>query len=137
MCSELWSFETMAVFTFLPVLPGLSPYEKASIKPLPIRVEVMFRQRKMYPIVPIPPNSPFFGTNLQGPSSKKLAIPLAAEIREVTNVAKNKENKGSMLLNPKPCCCPVINLGFCAQRQSRMCTCGTLSMRGSEMYNLL
>ena len=68
MCSELWLFETFAVFTLLS-------YERASIQPLPIRVEVMFRQRKMYPIVPMPPNSPFFGTNLQGPSSKKLVIP--------------------------------------------------------------
>ena len=87
----------------------------------------------MNPIVPKPPNSPFFGTNLQGPSSKKLTIPLAAEIIEVTNVA---QKKGSMPANPKYCC-PVINFGFCAQRQSNMCTCGTLSMRGSEMYDLL
>ena len=95
-----------------------SSYDKASIKPLPNRVVVMLRQRKMYPIVPIPPNSPFFGTNLQGPSSKKLAIPLAAEIREVTNVAQNK-GSGSMPYNPN-LQCPVINLGFCAQRQIRM-----------------
>ena len=83
----------------------------------------------MYPIVPMPPNSPFFGTNLQGPSSKKLAIPLAAEISDVINVAKNK---GLIGYNVKYVC-PVINLGFCAQRHSKMCTCGTLSMRGSEM----
>ena len=76
---------------------------------MPIRVEVMFRQRKMYPIVPMPPNSPFFGTNLQGPSSKKLAIPLAAEIIEVTNVARNK---GSASYISK---LPVINLGCCAK----------------------
>ena len=91
MCSELWLFETFAVFTCLSYF--CLSYEKASIKPLPISVEVMLRHKKMYPIVPMPPNSPFFGTNLQGPSSKKLAIPLAAEISEVTNVAKNK---GSM-----------------------------------------
>ena len=48
----------------------------------------------MKPIVPKPPNSPFFGTNLHGPSNKKLAIPLEAEISEVANVAKKK---GSML----------------------------------------
>ena len=108
-------------------------YEKASIKPLSISIDVMLRHRKMNPIVPKPPNSPFFGTNLQGPSSKKLAIPLAAEKSEVINVAKNK---GSMSVNLN-FRCPVINFGFCAQRQSKMCTCGTLSMRGSEMYDLL
>ena len=80
-----------------------------------------------------PPNSPFFRTNLHGPSNKKLAIPLEAEIIEVANVAKNK---GSKSLNPKPDC-PVINSGFRAQRQSKICTCGTLSIIGSEMHNLL
>ena len=53
-------------------------------------IEVMLRHRKMNPIVPMPPKSPFCGNNLQGPSSKKLAIPLAAEITEVNNVAKKK-----------------------------------------------
>ena len=47
----------------------------------------------MKPIVPKPPNSPFFGTNLHGPSIKKLAIPLEAEIIEVANVAMKKESK--------------------------------------------
>ena len=68
------------------------PYEKASIEPLPIRVAIIFRHRKMKPIVPKPPNSPFFGTNLHGPSNKKLAIPLEAEMSEVANVATNKES---------------------------------------------
>ena len=86
----------------------------------------------MNPIVPKPPNSPFFGTNLHGPSNKKLAIPLEAEIIEVAKVAKNK---GSTV-NPKYFS-PVNNLGFKAQRQSKICTCGTLSMIGSEMYNWL
>ena len=69
------------------------PYEKASIEPLPIRVAIMLRHRKMKPIVPKPPNSPFFGTNLHGPSNKKLAIPLEAEIIEVANVAMKKRSK--------------------------------------------
>ena len=47
----------------------------------------------MKPIVPKPPNSPFFGTNLHGPSNKKLAIPLEAEIIEVANVAMKKGSK--------------------------------------------
>ena len=85
----------------------------------------------MKPIVPKPPNSPFFGTNLHGPSNKKLAIPLEAEMSEVANVAKNK---GSKSLNPNSDF-PVINFGFWPQRQSKICTCGTLSMIGSEMYN--
>ena len=59
-------------------------------KPLPTIIEVTLRHRKMNPIVPMPPKSPFFGNNLQGPSSKKLAIPLDAEIREVKNVARKK-----------------------------------------------
>jgi len=81
----------------------------------------------------MPPNIPFFGTNLHGPSIKKLAIPLEAEIIEVANVAKNK---GSKIFWPKynP---PVINVGFRAQRQSKICTCGTLSIIGSELYNLI
>ena len=87
----------------------------------------------MKPIVPKPPNSPFFRTNLHGPSIKKLAIPLEAEITEVENVAKNK---GSISLSSK-CDCPIINFGFRPQRQSKVCTCGTLSMIGSEMYNWL
>ena len=65
-------------------------YVKASTKPLPIKVAIMLRHRKMKPIVPKPPNSPFFGTNLHGPSIKKLAIPFEAEISEVANVATNK-----------------------------------------------
>ena len=88
---------------------------------MPNNVEVMFRDRNMKPIVPMPPKSPFCGNNLQGPSSKKLAIPLAAEISEVKNVAMNKY----ML-------CPSINLFCCPQRLSKMCTCSTLSNRGSE-----
>ena len=84
-------------------------------------------------MVPKPPKSPFFGTNLHGPSIKKLASPLEAEISEVANVAKNK---GSMPKSLKYDC-PVINFGFRAQRQSKICTCGTLSMIGSEIYNLL
>ena len=88
----------------------------------------------MKPIVPKPPNSPFFGTNLHGPFCKKLAIPLEADISVVANVAKNK---GSISLIPKRPDFPVINLGFSAQRQSKICTCGTLSMIGSEMYNSL
>ena len=87
----------------------------------------------MKPIVPKPPNSPYFGTNLHGPSNKKLAIPLEAEISEVANVARNK---GSMLFVLSLVGCPVINFGFKAQRQSKICTCGTLSMIGSEIYNL-
>ena len=83
----------------------------------------------MKPIVPKPPNSPFFGTNLHGPSIKKLAIPLEAEISEVANVARNKGSNGNDF--------PVINFGFITQRQSKICTCGTLSMIGSEMYNSL
>ena len=80
--------------TFPRQLPGWRhAYEKASIKPLPIRVAIKFRHRKIKPIVPKPPNSPFFGTNLHGPSNKKLAIPLEAEISEAANVARNK---GSM-----------------------------------------
>ena len=86
----------------------------------------------MKPIVPKPPNSPLFGTNLHGPSNKKLAIPLEADIIEVANVAMKK---GSTSINPKNV--PDINFGFRAQRQSKICTCGTLSMIGSEMYNLL
>ena len=66
----------------------------ASIEPLAIKVARMLRHSKMKPTVPKPPNIPFFGTNLHGPSNKKLAIPLEAEISEVANVAKNK---GSML----------------------------------------
>ena len=81
----------MEVLTFGPLNNG--EYEKPSMKPLPIRVAIMLRYRKMKPIVPKPPKSPFFGTNLHGPSNKKLAIPLEAEISEVANVAKNK---GSM-----------------------------------------
>ena len=69
------------------------PYEKASIGPFPIKVAIMLRHRKMNPIVPKPPNSPFFGTNLHGPSNKKLAIPLEAEIIEVANVAMKKGSK--------------------------------------------
>ena len=80
--------------TFPRQLPGWRhAYEKASIKPLPIKVARMLRHRKMKPIVPKPPNSPFFGTNLHGPSIKKLAIPLEAEIIEVANAAMKK---GSM-----------------------------------------
>ena len=81
----------MEVLTFVTNLDSV--YEKASIEPLPIKVKVMLRHIKMKPIVPKPPNSPFFGTNLHGPSNKKLAIPLEAEISEVANVARNK---GSM-----------------------------------------
>ena len=87
----------------------------------------------MKPIVPKPPNSPFFGTNLHGPSNKKLAIPLEAEISEVANVARKKGSESNRLNSDFP----VINFGFRAQRQSKICTCGTLSMIGSEMYNLL
>ena len=47
----------------------------------------------MKPIVPKPPIRPFFGTNLHGPSNKKLAIPLEAEIIEVANVAIKKRSK--------------------------------------------
>ena len=108
-------------------------YDQASIIPLPIKVKVLLRNRKMNPIVPKPPNSPFFGTNLHGPSNKKLAIPLEAEMSEVANVAKNK---GSKSLNPNSDF-PVINLGFWPQRQSKICTCGTLSIIGSELYNLI
>ena len=80
--------------TFPRQLPGWRhAYEKASIKPLPIRVVIMLRHRKMKPIVPKPPKRPFFGTNLHGPSIKKLSIPLEAEIIEVANVAMKKESK--------------------------------------------
>ena len=76
----------MRVLTFLPG----EEYEIASIKPLPNKIAIMLRHRKIKPIVPKPPNSPFFGTNLHGPSIKKLANPLEAEISEVANVAKKK-----------------------------------------------
>ena len=99
-------------------------FENLSIKPLPVRVAIMLRHRKIKPIVPKPPNGPFFGTNLHGPSIKKLAIPLEAEITEVANVAMKKG-------------LTLINFKFWPQRQSKICTCGTLSMIGSEMYNLL
>ena len=62
-------------------------YVRPSRKPLPSIVVKMLRQRKKKPI---PPDKPFFDNNLQGPSSKKLAIPLAADIPEVINVAKKK-----------------------------------------------
>ena len=82
----------------------------------------------MKPIVPKPPNGPFFGTNLHGPSNKKLAIPLEAEISEATNVAMKKVSKYSFPLN---------NFGLRPQRKSMICTCGTLSIIGSEMYKSL
>ena len=63
--------------------------ENTSIAPLTTSVEAMLKNRKMNPIVPMPPNSPFFGIIVQGPFSKKLAMPLAADISEVNNVAKN------------------------------------------------
>ena len=59
---------------------------------MPNKVAIMLRHRKMKPIVPKPPNSSFFGTNLHGPSIKKLASPLEAEISEVANVARKKES---------------------------------------------
>ena len=68
----------------------------------------------MKPIEPKPPNRPFFETNLHGPSNKKLANPLEAEISEVANVAMNK---GSTPQNANSKS-PVINFGFCPQRQS-------------------
>ena len=102
----------------------------ARIKPLPIKVAMMLRHRKIKPIVPKPPNSPFFGTNLHGPSNKKLAIPLEAEMSEVANVVQKSSRFSSFDF-------PTINFGFCAQRQSKICTCGTLSIIGSEMYNSL
>ena len=67
-----------------------APYANPRRIPLATIVEVTLRHRKMKPIVPMPPKSPFFGNNLQGPSSKKLAIPLDAEISEVINVARKK-----------------------------------------------
>ena len=81
----------MEVLTFVTNLDSV--YEKASIEPLPIKVKVMLRHIKMKPIVPKPPKRPFFGTNLHGPSIKKLSIPLEAEIIEVANVAMKKESK--------------------------------------------
>ena len=81
--------QNMEVLTFGSLTHN--EYEKASIEPLPIIIAIMLRHRKMKPIVPKPPNSPFFGTNLHGPSNKKLAIPLEAEISEVANVATKKE----------------------------------------------
>ena len=102
--------------------------ENTSIAPLTTSVEAMLKNRKMNPIVPMPPNSPFFGIIVQGPFSKKLAMPLAADVNEVNKVAKNNglSSKSNRL-------CPLINPGFCPQRQSKMCICGTLSIRGSEM----
>ena len=84
-----------------------APYVVPSRKPLPSDVVVMLRQRKKKPMVPIPPNNPFFDNNLQGPSSKKLAIPLAADITEIENLAKKKVLK----VRPSKCSCPVINFG--------------------------
>ena len=84
-----------------------APYVAPSRKPLPSDVVVMLRQRKKKPMVPIPPNNPFFDNNLQGPSSKKLAIPLAADITEMENLAKKKVLK----VRPSKCSCPVINFG--------------------------
>ena len=80
----------------------------------------------------MPPNSPFFGTNVQGPFSKKLAMPLAAVINEDNNVAKNNGFRNT--IKKLALICPLINLGFCPQRQSKMCICGTLSIRGSERW---
>ena len=90
--------------------------ETASIVPLPIRVKLMLRYRKINPIVPKPPNSPLFGTNLHGPSNKKLDIPLEAEIIEVANVATKK---GSILKTPMPCFA-AINCGLRPQRHSKI-----------------
>ena len=84
-----------------------APYVAPSRKPLPSNVVVMLRQRKKKPMVPIPPDNPFFDNNLQGPSSKKLAIPLAADITEVDNVAKKKVLK----MRSSKCSCPDINFG--------------------------
>ena len=114
--------------TFPRQLPGWRhAYEKASIKPLPIRVVIMLRHRKMKPIVPKPPNSPFFGTNLHGPSIKKLAIPLEAEKSVIANLA---QKNGSKISSD-----PVINSLLMHKMQSKICICGTLSRIGSEMYN--
>ena len=84
-----------------------APYVAPSRKPLPSDVVVMLRQSKKKPMVPMPPNNPFFDNNLQGPSSKKLAIPLAADITEIENLAKKKVLK----VRPSKCSCPVINFG--------------------------
>ena len=84
-----------------------APYVAPSRKPLPSDVVVMLRQSKKKPMVPMPPNNPFFDNNLQGPSSKKLAIPLAADITEIENLAKKKVLK----VRPSKYSCPYINFG--------------------------
>ena len=91
-----------------PAVPyRYAPYVVPSRKPLPSDVVVMLRQSKKKPMVPIPPNNPFFDNNLQGPSSKKLAIPLAADITEIENLAKKKVLK----VRPSKCSCSDINFG--------------------------
>ena len=109
-------------------------YAMPRIMHLPTIVKVTLRHRKMKPIVPMPPKSPFFGNNLQGPSSKNPAIPFDAEISEVINVARNKESGVlKMVSSPQESLVDAINLGCIPQRQIMICTCGTLSNRGSKI----
>ena len=73
-------------------------------------VSAMLTSKQINPRSKYPPRRPSFGTSLQGPNLRNFASANDADMNEDTKVIKNCVESS-----------PMIILGFCPARQSKMC----------------